>query len=118
VPRDRRGAYEDGLDAESFVEAWYRDEGWTVLARNWRGGGAELDLVVQRDGAVRIVEVKAREDGQDALEAVTPAKQARLRRGGEAWLQQHPAPVEIAFAVALVTLNDDVWDLEVLDDPF
>lgn len=118
MPRDRRGAYDDGLDAESFVEAWYLDEGWTVLARNWRGGGAELDLVVQRGGAVRIVEVKAREDDRDALEAVTPAKQARLRRGGEAWLQQHPAPAEIAFAVALVTLNNGVWGLEILDDAF
>ena len=118
MPRDRRGAYEDGLEAESFVEAWYRGEGWTVLARNWRGGGAELDLIVQRDGAVRIVEVKAREAGEDALEAVTPAKVARLRRGGEAWLQRHPDVEEIAFAVAVVTLQAGLWDLEVLDNAF
>ncbi len=74
--------------------------------------------MVQRDGVVRIVEVKAREADEDALEAVTPSKQARLRRGGEAWLQNHPAQVEIAFAVALVTLQDGIWGLEILDDAF
>ncbi|MEZ4321422.1 MAG: YraN family protein [Myxococcota bacterium] len=116
---DRREAYEHGLDAESFVEAYLRDEGWQTLARNWRGGGAELDLVVRRDGAVRVVEVKAREDGRDALESVTPDKQARLRRGAEAWLASAGEPEsEIAFMVAVVTLNDGVWGLELWDDAF
>ncbi len=111
-------AYEEGLDAESFVAAFLEEDGWRVLARNWRGGGAELDLVVQRDGCVRVVEVKARQPGEDGLEAITADKQSRLRRGAEAWLAQHPAPVEVAFLIALVTLEDALWSIELWDDPF
>lgn len=115
---DRRKAYENGLDAESFVEAWLLDEGWSVLARNWRGGGAELDLIVERAGVVRIVEVKARPDVGDALESVSASKQARLRRGAAAWLAFNEVEVEVAFMIAIVTLNDGLWGLEIWDDAF
>lgn len=94
------------------------DEGWHTLARNWRGGGAEIDLIMRRDGVVRVIEVKAREPGEDGLEAVTPSKQAKLRRGAEAWLAFNPDCEEIAFLVAVVTLNEGIWGLELWDDAF
>jgi len=109
----------DGQCAEAFVEAYLHGDGWEPLARNWRGGGAEVDLVVGRDGVVRLVEVKARQPGDDSgLEAVGPEKQRRLRRAGEAWLAEHGPVVEIAFMVALVTLTEGVWGLELIDDAF
>lgn len=73
---------------------------------------------MRRDGAVRLVEVKARRDGDPSgLESVGPDKQRRLRRAGEAWLLGD-APREIAFMVAVVTLNEGVWALELIDDAF
>jgi Holliday junction resolvase-like predicted endonuclease len=127
VPSARRlDAFGDGQDAEKFVEAFLVDDGWEVLARNWRGGGSEIDLVVRRDARVRLVEVKARQASDDSgLEAIGPEKRRRLRRGGEAWLAEHGSDFrapdgtgEIAFLVALVTLGDGVWGLELIDDAF
>jgi putative endonuclease len=70
------------------VARWYQDRGYEVLARNWRIREGELDLVVARDDVVAFCEVKSRSGdafGQP-FEAVTPAKQARLRRLAVHWL--------------------------------
>jgi putative endonuclease len=68
--------------------------GWSVLARNWRpapGRGlprGEIDIVAQDGPELVIVEVKTRSSRTfgGAVEAVTRAKLARLRRLAAAWL--------------------------------
>lgn len=96
----------------------YRSDGWEVLARNWRGGGGELDLVVCRAGHVRIVEVKARSaDDPVGLDAIDARKRRKLVRAAEAFLaEEHDDLVEtVAFAVAYV--HDD-GRVELIDDAF
>ena len=96
-----------------------RADGWTVLSRNWRGGGGELDLVVSRGASLRFVEVKSRAaDDPVGLESVGAAKQANLTRAARAWLQEHdPSHDDLAFMVVLVepdgiTWIDDAFDVE------
>lgn len=65
--------------------------GWRILDRNWRCGEGELDIVA-RDGTDLVVcEVKTRSsiDYGSPVEAVTPAKAARLRRLADRWLAAH-----------------------------
>ena len=52
-----------------------------MVARNWRCREGELDLVVRRGRELVFVEVKARTTDRFGIpaEAVTPAKQRRLR---------------------------------------
>ncbi len=98
--RQARGAY-----GERRAAQWYRDAGYEVLARNWRDGRAgELDLVVARPGEIVFVEVKARAtDAFGVAEAVTPTKQARIRRLAAAWVQAHPpARARLRFDVVCV----------------
>jgi putative endonuclease len=52
-------AIQRGQRAEAFVAARLAADGWRILARNWRGGGGELDLVASRAEILRFVEVKA-----------------------------------------------------------
>lgn len=115
---ERRRSLQDGHDAETWVAEELARLGWTLLARNVHIGGGELDLVVCRDAAVRFVEVKARAEGEDGLEAITRHKQAKLRFAAEAWLQQAEPVREAAFMVALVTMAPEGWRLELWDDPF
>ena len=88
-----------------------------MLARNWRCAHGEVDLICARGGALIVCEVKARR--RDAhghpVEAVTMAKQRRLRRLAAAWLRgQHARWDVIRFDV--VTVLDGA--VEVVEDAF
>jgi putative endonuclease len=77
------GRYGENLAARHLVDA-----GFSLLARNWRCREGEIDIVA-RDGDVLVVcEVKTRRDVAfgTPLDAVTPAKAARLRRLAARWL--------------------------------
>lgn len=102
-PRRTLGAF-----GEQTVALWYAERGATVLDRNWRVREGEIDLVVLLRGAVVIVEVKTRRSTRFGLpvEAITPAKAARLRRLAGLWLREHPevrhASIRIDIASVMV----------------
>jgi putative endonuclease len=90
---------------EETVAEWYRSAGFEVVARNWRCPQGELDLVVRSSDLVVVCEVKTRSSTVFGapVEAVTRAKQARLRRAAARWLEagSHNAGV-VRFDVASV----------------
>ncbi|MET0727416.1 MAG: YraN family protein [Acidimicrobiales bacterium] len=78
-----------GADGEAQAAAWYLARGYEVVARNWRCRDGELDLVVRRRSELVFVEVKTRRTDRFGVpaEAVTAAKQRRLRRLGTRYLR-------------------------------
>jgi putative endonuclease len=71
-----------GLRAESATAAWLSGHGWQILARRWRSGQGELDLVcVDPLGTLVGVEVKLRRTGRagSGPEAIDRRRLARLR---------------------------------------
>src|SRR6202035_5508011 len=81
-----------GTAGEDRAEAWYRAQGYDVLDRNWRGRDGELDLVLGLRRTVVFCEVKARSGTAFGVpaEAVSPTKQARIRRLAARWLRERP----------------------------
>ena len=75
--RNARGRW-----AEEYVARWYEQHGYTVVARNFRSKRGELDVVVIHGTVLVVCEVKARANNAFgfAAEAVTPAKQLKVRR--------------------------------------
>ncbi len=115
----RRAAVADGEEAERFVASALRADGWQVLAHRWRGAAGELDLVVERKGCLRIVEVKLRQqDDPVGLEAITGRKLDRIRRAAEAWLQDRTEPFEeVCLLIAFVERGPTGWTIQWYDDP-
>ncbi|MFI5054003.1 MAG: YraN family protein [Acidimicrobiia bacterium] len=112
-----------GAAGEEAVASWYRDEGYRVLDRNWRCREGELDLVVARTGQVVFCEVKTRRNTTFGVpqEAVTPAKQRRLRVLASRWLAAHPEARarDLRFDVASVlALRDGEPTIEVIEAAF
>jgi putative endonuclease len=71
-----------GAAGEDRAAEWYVEAGYRVLDRNWRSTVGEIDLVCTRAGLLVVCEVKSRRTDRHGqpFEAVTPAKQLRLRR--------------------------------------
>ena len=106
-----------GAEGEALVARHYEAQGYTVLARNWRCREGELDLVLRKRRLLVVCEVKTRSSvayGTPA-EAVTPAKQQKLRLLARRWLEASTfRPAEIRFDVAAVLAGE----LEVIEHAF
>jgi putative endonuclease len=65
-------------------------KGYALVERNYRTRHGEIDLIVRTQRALVFVEVKLRRGTGfgDPLEAVTPRKQARIRRIAEQYLAE------------------------------
>jgi putative endonuclease len=71
-----------GKWAEDLVSRWYEQHGYVIVVRNWRCKRGELDVVACKNGVLVVCEVKARASNAfgTPAEAVTPAKQLKVRR--------------------------------------
>jgi len=92
-----------GRAGERRAAEWYRAHGYAVLERNWSCPLGEIDLICARGRTLVVCEVKSRTSTVHGhpLEAVTPAKQRRLRRLAVAYLRSKPGPwADVRFDVA------------------
>lgn len=89
VPHRVAGAV--GAYGERVAERYLLDGGLRVLDRNWRCARGEIDIVALDGTCLVVCEVKTRRGlGYGSpVEAVTPAKAARLRRLAACWLEAH-----------------------------
>jgi putative endonuclease len=97
-----------GAHGERVAAAYLTDAGLRLLDRNWRCREGELDIVAREGHALVFCEVKTRRavGYGHPVEAVTPAKQRRLRLLAQRWLAAHDehAP-ELRFDVVGVLVR-------------
>jgi len=95
-----------GAAGEALAARWYEAAGYAVVDRNWRCREGELDLVAAAAGVVVFCEVKTRRGDRFGapFEAVTVAKQRRIRGLAARWLAEHPGArvSRVRFDVASV----------------
>jgi len=119
VPSARRAIGDAG---EAAVAAWYERRGMVVVSRNWRVREGEIDLVVRAPDALLVFcEVKTRRSDRfgHPAEAVTAAKQARIRRLAAIFLAGPGRGARGArFDVAAVRPGAAGWEVDVIVDAF
>jgi putative endonuclease len=80
-----------GRLGEEAACAYLAASGMRILARNWRAGHLELDIIAQDNGTIVFAEVKTRaaQGLESPHEALTPAKRSRLVRAAGMWLSSN-----------------------------
>ncbi|HEY3288468.1 MAG TPA: YraN family protein [Gemmatimonadaceae bacterium] len=93
---------------ERIAARWLERQGYTVLARRWRSGHRDIDVIAERDGTVAFVEVKTRAalEFGDPVEAVHAQKQRSLVRSAREWMARHDNASSYRFDVIGVLLRD------------
>ncbi len=110
-----------GALGERIAERWLRARGWTVLARRFRSGHRDLDLVVRQGRQVAFVEVKARRDRRfgDPAGAVGWRKRRELTRSAQVWIDRCGRPGDAyRFDVVAVLVGRDGARVRHVEDAF
>ncbi len=113
-----------GNEGESLAAQWLSEQGHTVLARNWRAGHLELDIITSAPDGVHFVEVKTRRPPYQAepQDCVTVPKQRKLASAANAWLNtSKPADIvdaECHFDIVAVVMDKNHTRIQYFPDAF
>lgn len=100
---------EVGATGEQLACRWLEANGFTLLHRNWRHGRDELDVVARQGAQLVVVEVKTRSSSRhgEPEMAVTPAKQRKLFRAAQGYLETFALDLDLRFDILSVILTPD-----------
>lgn len=118
------GAHAFGALGEQAACAYLQQRNYRILERNARTAGGEIDLIVEDASTTLVfVEVKSRRQTggvEEALLAVSAAKQQRLIRAATAYLQgcDHPGPYRFDVVAVGVCLEGTPCVVAHIQDAF
>lgn len=104
-----------GKAGEAMAAEFLRSKGYSVLDAGYRSAFGEIDLIAKKRHCVIFVEVKLRRNDRfsRASEAVTPAKQERLRKTALQWTAQYGEPKESRFdVIEIYTQTGEICHIE------
>ena len=95
---------ETGRRGEELACRYLTELGHTVLARNWRSGHKELDIVCEHSGVLVIVEVKTRRDARFGKpeDAVSENKIRRIVLAADAYVRLNRIDLPVRFDIITV----------------
>lgn len=99
-----------GRRGEELAAEYLEQRGYKVIERNVRRREGEIDLIATRKKTLVFVEVKLRNAGPfgGAIQALTAAKQRRLRELAAAYSAEHPElPSDLRIDLVAIDLEPD-----------
>ncbi len=108
-----------GRRGEAVAADYLRARGWVLLARNFRAGPKELDLVAERGGTVAFVEVKTRSSttGGTPLEPIRAPKRRTVEAAARRWIHENgKAGVTYRFDAIAVDMTRGTPRIEHIPD--
>ena len=80
-----------GTTSEQHATSFLHKRGYRILARNFRIGRKEIDIIARVANTVAFIEVKARSGAGcgHPLEAITWKKRREIMQVAEAWMDRH-----------------------------
>lgn len=109
-----------GRRCEALAAAELTCRGWNLVARNFRHGHKEVDLIVRRGRTVAFVEVKGRSGSAfgHPLEAIGAGKRREVESAARGWIARHGRPGDrYRFdAVAVIRNSRNESHIEHIED--
>tara|TARA_R110002111_G_scaffold40203_6_gene75365 strand:+ start:455 stop:817 length:363 start_codon:yes stop_codon:yes gene_type:complete len=110
-----------GDQAEQLALTHLQQAGLTLVTRNFRRPGGEIDLIMLDNKTLIFVEVRYRKSARfgSALESVNKQKQQRLIQTASAYIQQSPtAYANYRFDVVAIMPENKSFNINWLKDAF
>ncbi len=111
---------ERGNKGEKIAEEYLLKKRYSILAKNYRAGKSEIDLICKIESMLVFVEVKTRSStkfGQPE-EFVNQAKAAKIMEGAEAYMIENNWEGAIRFDIVSVLLQANKSEITHFEDAF
>ena len=94
----------NGEKGETLAAEWLQSQGYSIIARNWKAGKYELDIIAMKGSWLVFVEVKTRANEAYGWpeSSVTPAKINSLSIAATAYLEESGWDGEFRFDIIAV----------------
>lgn len=105
---------------EQIATSYLEKKGYDILARNYRYGKTELDIVAKHHNELVFVEVKTRTSDQMMYpeKAVGSAKQRNIRLAAENFIEENQITIPARFDIIAVVKNETKFEIEHFEDAF
>ena len=105
-----------GKRGEDIVVENLIQQGYTILARNYKGSYGEIDIVARKESVTAFIEVKLRKSNAIILESlISSEKQRRITSMARLFIAKHMSHIHesvFRFDVALITYQKETGILE------
>lgn len=105
----KQKAYDYGLWAETLCVICLRLKGYRILERRCRNSYGEVDLIAKRGKHLVFIEVKARQNLEDGLYALSQTQQQRILRAASAYIAKNRALDGLSIRFDFMVVSGVKW---------
>lgn len=109
-----------GILGEELAAVYLQKKHYKIIARNFRFGHLEADLICEADGQLIVVEVKARQTAAigEPWRAVTRTKQKQIIRVANHYIHENDVHLDTRFDIVSIVHDDHSTHIEHIEDAF
>ena len=109
-----------GLRGEELALAFYTENQYTILEKNWQLNHLEVDIIAKNDEYIVFCEVKTRSGNAfgEPQQSVTKPKQLNIIRAANYYVLKHQIKLDVRFDIIAITFNGEEYTLEHLPFAF
>jgi len=109
-----------GREAEDLAASYLIDKGYEIVARNYRYGHAEVDLIIRKGIFLVFVEVKSRKNVKFGMPeaAVSKLKVSLVKRAADFYVYKTNWHKQIRFDVISIIFRSDGFEIKHFEDAF
>lgn len=109
-----------GNRGEKIAIKFLKDEGYQILATNYRFQKAEIDIIAQKDATLAIIEVKTRTSDYfgNPQDFVNKKKIELLVKATNNYIEKNDLDLEVRFDIIAIILNQNTTKIDHLEDAF
>ncbi|MAF98505.1 MAG: YraN family protein [Micavibrio sp.] len=97
-------AYERGLQSEKMAAQYLEEHGYEILKMRYKTKFGEIDIVAKIDSLVVFVEVKARQNYSDGVEAIGAKSRKRIEQSALMFMAEHDAYKDLGMRFDVMVL--------------
>ena len=103
-----------GRRGEELALAFYKENQYTILEKNWQLNHLEVDIIVKNDESIVFCEVKTRSGNVlvEPQQSVSPQKQRNIIRAANYYVLKHQILLEVRFDIVGIVFEGEQYTLQ------